>query len=513
MGETFGDVQGNVIGFNRRSDKRRRDFSAIRGRDVLDKLLQSNPDDADALRLAHELLAEEANYASAMHMAASTLRAGQIRVFISYRLDSDTELARAVAAAFRELSGGRVAVTLAADFTRDISGRDYKEVIGKEITRAHWFVLLLSNLGQNNDWCMYETGMFRASMVSNRINRLICIHHPQTRLPGPIQEFQSVPAESDRLHAFFQGLFLTSHPIPGWSALNDQVSEESMRAHADRVVQLMRGPSRPVNFNYRVTLEVTRPADDHTAADLDSCSIDTDTRTADLFGKVDPPTTWGELIMNVRRGGRQDQWLTELHAVICKACSNNTFRPISGTFESSHGGRIMRPIVESMVHEDGSDHYCVRLIFVEDLYSASIPAVTPEVLAFLSALRTHSRLRWELIERFSDVNWDKDQADACAQVFSRIERAGQSFTQWDLNALCANYAEPVGERIRAIMTRWRELRRSGPAAAQLGPGILDLALRRCDGEAIKPLIEECAGLVNDFLRLSYPVMENINESD
>lgn len=506
-----GDSRGNVIGFNRWSDKRPSDFSNMRGRDVLRKLIQSHPDLEAQLRQAEALLADDPACASAMHMAASTLRLGKIRVFISFRHSVETDLARAVAHAFHEMSGGRVAVTLAAEFTRDIPGRNYKKEIDRAVAQAHWFVLLLSDPRELSEWCMYETGMFRASMVSDRINRLICITPPRTaRLPGPIEDFQSVEAVPDSLIEFFDGLFRKNQPIPGWSALNADAPESLMRRHADSVIAHMRGPSRPVNLNYNVELEVVRPGEMTDPEALDQCPVKMDDKTADLFGKFEHPSNWGDLIANVRRGERQDQWLTELLAVIRKACQNNKFRPISGTFELSHGGRVMRPVVESMEHEGRSERYRLHLIFVEDLCSAPVQPVGPEVLAFLTALRMHSRLRWELIERFAKVSWDQHQADACLQVFSRIEREGQSFVQWDLDALCSNYAEPIGARIREIVSRWRELRRSGVAPLIDGHGELDRALKGYDFAALPALIDECAVLVNDFLRLSYPTMENLN---
>jgi len=507
------DAHGNVIGFKRRSDKAARDFSEVRGRNVLNKLIDGHPEDEERLLRAHALLDDDPNYASAMHSAALALRTGKIRVFVSYRFDVDTELARVVADAFRELSAGKVEVTLAADFVRNISGQDYKEVIEREIGRAHWFVLLLSDPKRHSDWCMYETGMFRASMTSKRVNRLICIHHPDTGLPGPIEEFQAVPAVAGRVAAFLEGLFREEQPMPGWDALNRDVADTDLVEFAERVVGRIRGPSRPVNFNYSVVIEVERPSTIGQAEVLDVCRIDTDNKTADLFGKVEPPATWGELVANVRQGGRHDQWLVELLAVIRKACQKNTFRPISGTFESNHGGRIMRPVLESMEQVSGGDTYLVRLIFVEDLYSTPVQAVSAEVLAFLTALRVNSRLRWELIERFAQVQWNEDQTDACAQVLSRIEREGQSFSQWDLDALGANYAEPVRAEIRAIVNRWRELRRTGPSAAHTGPGELDLAFRAYDFAAVKSLLSECADLINRFLQLSYPVMEDLNQLD
>lgn len=235
----------------------------------------------------------------------------------------------------------------------------------------------------------------------------------------------------------------------------------------------------------------------------------TNTRTADLFGKMDPPSTWGALVEHTRRGGLHDQWLTELTAIIHKASRNNRFRPISGTFECPHSGRVMRPVLESIERDVVAGGYRVRLLFVEDPYSTPLRVLPASTQAFLGAYRTNSRLRWELIERFDGIDWTTAQVEACGHVLSRIEREGGSFSQWDLDTLCQNYPPEVQLEIRRIVGRWRELRRTGCQTEAQRCGALDDALSRRDVDRLRPLIDECATLVDDFLRLSHPIMQQM----
>ena len=113
-----------------------------------------------------------------------------IRVFLSYREARDEDAAEELKKALIELSAGRVDVTLMADFSH---GQNFKTEIWQAAPSAHWFILVLSDVDAS-EWCMFETGMFAGSMVSGKINRLVCNTPPQTAPPDPIQEFLAVSA-------------------------------------------------------------------------------------------------------------------------------------------------------------------------------------------------------------------------------------------------------------------------------------------------------------------------------
>ena len=102
------------------------------------------------------------------------------------------EAARTVAEVFRALSARQVEVTFADDFTARISGQDYKSEIEAATKASHWFVILLSDAKEPSGWCMYETGLFRASVTSRKLERLICLHHPNASLPATV-----IPAGPD----------------------------------------------------------------------------------------------------------------------------------------------------------------------------------------------------------------------------------------------------------------------------------------------------------------------------
>lgn len=490
--------------FSRLDDPTDANFGDVRGKDVLRRLIAQNRDLEDALIRADRKLSTDPHYAAAMHAAAQSMRAGKIQAFVSYRSERDAPAARALRQAFEELSAGRVSVTLADDFAKTISGMDYKEKIERSISSAHWFVLLVSDRMTNTDWCLFETGMFRGTMTSKSINRLICVRHPQAVLPDPIQGLQATAATEDDLGQLLQGLFTGEDPLPGWKALNPHLEPATIKAHARRVADAFVSPRAPILLHPWVKLTVADSCELVTPADLDPARIQTDQRTADLFGRTSAPSTWGDLVATVKKRNNTDRWLRELTAVLAKARRNERSRPVSGTFESDVGGKVMRPVVHAM--ESSRTETTFELTFVEEICSAPIHRIPSQTLALLTAVRMNNRIRWEIIERFSNAPWTPDDIDACANVFSRIEREVASFGQWDLSLLCNSFDPESRAEVERIVGRWRQLRSAGMSDRAHMTGELDEAFKAYDSQRVETLFRECSKLNRDFLALAQPAM-------
>jgi hypothetical protein len=436
-----------------------------------------------------------------MHRVAYSLHEGRILAFISYRVGVDAEAARTVAEVFRALSSQQVTVTFADEFTTRISGQDYKSEIESATKASHWFVILISEAGEPSGWCMYETGMFRANATSRKLERLICLHHPNASLPRAIDGFQSVPGDVAHLQRFLDGLFRQADPLPGWEALNPLLDDATILEAATRIAHVLRPPRMPVAFNYRATLEVRGPERLAVAADLDACAVETDRLTANLFGKVEPPRIWGELVANVRLADGSP-WLGELVAVLRKASAGNVFRPMTGTFESVQGGRMMRPVLHSMEHDGIGDEFKFHLFFLEEFSSTPAHGIAPHTRVLLRAVRMHNRVRWEVLERFADANWSPDEIEACAKAFSRIDRELQAQGGIDAEALRSHYAGGASDEIETIAEDWQDLR-------GVTTGRLTTALRQLDADGVRRGMTQCRKLNQRFLELTFPVLEEI----
>jgi hypothetical protein len=498
-------MRENVIEFTRATDPPDADFSRLRGQRVVDKLLRCYPDYAANIKRAHDRLKNDPAYAPAMHRAAESLHEGRIRAFLSYRVGVDAAAARAVADVLRELSAEKVTVTLADEFTARISGQDFKSEIESSIKSAHWFIFLMSDAREVSEWCMYEMGMFRASATSKRMERLICIHHPAATPPNIIGELQSVKSTLKDLQRFLGGVLRNVDPLPGWDPLNPDLGDERIASAAERIERAFRPPRKPVSFNCSVVLEINNPGRLRRWEDLAPCQIEAERLTADLFGKVQPPSTWGELVSNVLQRPRSQKWLEELYCVIREAAGGNVFRPISSTFESGHGGRVVRPVLHAMEHDGVGDEYKFHLYFLDDISSPRIQDVPERTLALLTAVRMHNRVRWEVLHRFSDVEWTDSNIDACAKAFSRIEREVQTLGSSDLAELGENYGEEVRPELVALMERWHALRDSRR-------GELTQALNQRNVAHIARYISECSDLNRRFFVLTLPVLEEVNSA-
>lgn len=492
-------MKKNIIEFTRVSDTPDADFSHLRGEAVLQKLVRRYPADADRLARAHELLRDEPNYAPAMHRVANSLHEGCIRAFISYRVGVDADAARTVTEVFRALSANKVGVTFADEFTSRISGQDYKSEIEVATKSAHWFVFLTSDAREPSAWCMYETGMFRASATSRRMERLICLHHPGATPHSAIDGFQAVPGDTLHLQRFLDGLFRQPDPLPGWGALNPSLPDAAIVEAAHRIAAALRPPRKPVDFNPRVTITVKLPEQLTAPADLESCAIETERATANLFGKVEAPLTWGALVTNLARTPGAGAWLDELVAVLRKAGAGDVFRPIAGSFECMQGGRVLRPVLHAMEHDGTGSEFRFHLYFLDELSSAPRLHVAPTTRVLLRTVRMHNRVRWEVLERFAGVEWTPSAMASLAKVFSRIEREAMAQDPNDDALLCANYDDDAQDDVAELLEGWHALR--DPVR-----GTLVGALRQADGAGVARGMAECRDLNRRFFELSFPVL-------
>lgn len=502
MGDAMQEIEKDTIELFRETDSPFGDCLDYRGKQVLKNLLRQDPDNALKLQKAHEILKNDVKYASSMYQAATCLKKGKIEVFVSYDMEADTEAAKLIAKTFRELSDEKVTVTLADEFTLQSVGQDFMLVTEEAIKRAQWFITLLSQIDDPTKWCMMETGMFIANMTSNKINRLICIYHPTLSPPLEINKYHAVRADITDLVRLFDGLFRRFHPLPGWDPINPDLSDDTLLSAATNIAKAFRSPRKPIYYNYHLTLEVNKPEKLKSWRDLNYCAIETDSKTADLFGKIEPPETWGDLIFNVVKNNNTNKWLEELFGVMCKACKGDKFGIISGTFECSHGGRVMRPVLYKMERDDIKVEYKFHFFFLDEICSAPTHNISPKTLVLLTAIRMNNRFRWEIIERFKDAEWTKFEIDSCVKAFSRIEREVQSFGKWDIDLLASNYSVEIQNEIKLIGNRWQKLQ-------SFSDGELDIAFKQHDVPKIKKIFEEFVNLNNLFFKLTFPIFEDV----
>ncbi len=118
-------------------------------------------------------------------------------------------------------ASSKLNITYASEFA---TSKDYREKSLRATRNAHWFILLLPDPAEDWDWCLYESGLFRAKKLPG--DRLICIHHEGSMIPNQISNIDAVPATRARLIPFLQKLFCEPNPLPGMDAINKDAMVE-----------------------------------------------------------------------------------------------------------------------------------------------------------------------------------------------------------------------------------------------------------------------------------------------
>ncbi len=188
---------------------------------LIKEFISSNDPCAEEIIRSVELLKDK-DSREVVHSIKKFARAiynNKINVFISYK-PKDEAVATAVVKAMRGASS-KLNITYASEFS---SNKDYREKSLRATRNAHWFILLLPDPAEDWDWCLYESGLFRAKKLPG--DRLICIHHEGSKIPNQISNVEAVPATRTRLIPFLKKLFCEPNPLPGMDAINKDTMVE-----------------------------------------------------------------------------------------------------------------------------------------------------------------------------------------------------------------------------------------------------------------------------------------------
>ncbi len=463
------------------------------------EIIDRNPQIEKNVERAAEILIEEPHPLAATRESIRGIINNKIDVFFSYK-SKDEKTARKVVEQLRVFAGDKLRITFAADFPRD-AGTNWSKKIRESIKKAQWFILLLPDPSADWDWCLFETGMFRGKMVSDKVNRLFCLHHPDVQPPSQIKEFQAIKAEVDNVQSFLKMVYLDKDPIPGMDPINPHITTELLEGIAETIANAI-SPPMPLlkrsHFERYAMLKIENPDQLQCPGDLNSATIlETDDLTLNLFGKRRVPETWGKLVENVVDPECENKWLIELCASIKKAASNTLFKPIQATFENYGRGKNYLPMLYAMDERTDGSIEDFKILFVEEvsarIYNKHIPK---SIQALMTGLRLAYRFRWELVERFNNIEITKEHIQQFKDILELIENEGRSRGLMDPSKLCANFNQEESNEILDIYKEWWELRNDR------NDGELDKAIENEDGKKIKQLLPIMAGLNHRFLNLA-----------
>lgn len=446
---------------------------------------------------AIKVLAQKPDAVAAVKKLFPALADKKLFVFFSYK-KKDERTAKAIVKILRTYAAGKLEIAYQADFTEEIAGKQWREKIREEVCNANWFILLLPDPSDDWDWCLYETGLFDRQPTS--ADRLICLHHPDTEIPSPIQDHHAVPANISDVEDFLRMVYVKQDPVPGMEPINKDIEPE-LKSIARKIVEAIRPPRKGLvrrTFEPWIELKVENPAALQNKDELDDALVTSaNSEALDLFDRLERPETWGELRSGVTEDKGVSRWREELFHVIRKIDAGRKFFPIHAVFHTV-SGRTYRPVacaIDRVGKMGAIETY--HITFAEDVGTVNTTAMPKTVSTLANLLRLAFRFRWEVLERFSKITLTEDDVEHLANILSRIEQDAESRGILDQDADMSVFPSDQAKRVGEMFSIWYKLR--DPAE---GTGELDVALENKDTQAVSAVLKKMVPLNQEFLEMA-----------
>jgi hypothetical protein len=419
-----------------------------------------------------------------------------ISVFFSYK-KKDEAAAEAVVKTLREYSAGKLDITYQAEFTEEIAGQKWRDKIRESVRPANWFVLLLPNESDDWDWCLFETGQFEAQRTS--ADRLICLHHPDTKIPSEIEDYHAVAATPAEVEKFLRMVYVVDDPVPGMLALNPALKEK-VPVIAQEIVKAIRPLKKTLVrevFEPWVELRIEHPESLSSQEDLDSARVaDANEAALDLFGFLRPPGTWQELRSEVLETSEDTRWRDELFHVLRRIASDRKFYPVQAVFKTNDG-RMHRPVacaVDRVGKEGPIDTF--HITFSEEIAAVDKSAIPKDLAMLAELLRFVFRFRWEVLEPFSRPPIMEDDLQRLDNTMRRIRKDWESHHVGTEEEIFGVFEGEHQKRFMEMSVRWRKIMNDE------GTGALDQALKNGETEKVAPLLAEFLPMNQEFLEIA-----------
>ena len=377
------------------------DMHEILGQPDIVEWLKQHPDAKGRLEGAATLLSDKPDALAAVRKLLPSLVDNVVKVFFSYK-KVDERAATAIVEVLKENSADKLDITYMAGFAEQFAGQRWRDQISKGVRSANWFILLLPDPSDELDWCLFETGLFEAQLTS--ADRLICLHHPDTEVPHPIQGYQAIAATLPEAEKFLRMVFIGDDPVPGLRPINRAI-EKRIPELAQRLVDAIRVPKRRLNrevFEPWIEMSLVDATQLKNKEDLDSASIvSANAEALELFGFRVCPKTFAKLREEIEEKHGDGRWREELFHVLRKIGNGNTFSPIQAVFQSSNG-KMYRPIAIAIDRAGPNGPVqTYHITFAEDVTTTDMAAMPRKLALLATLLRFTFRFRWEVLEPFA----------------------------------------------------------------------------------------------------------------
>jgi hypothetical protein len=419
-----------------------------------------------------------------------------IFVFFSYKKKDETE-AKAVIDLLSRYSAGKLNISCQADFDEKFVGKNWRNWIKEKISSANWFILLLPDPSDDWDWCLFETGLFDRGYTS--ADRLICLHHPETEIPNPIEDYHAVAATIEEIKKFLQMIFVEENAIPGMEPLNKKL-EPDIPMFAEKIRNAIIPPrKKPYREIYEPWIELKHDnmAKLQNISELDQALIVSANEMAlRLFDFLKQPKTFGELRSRLP-DGQEDGWRNELFKIIVKIANGWRFYPIQGLLKTISGKWYLPVLLAAdRIGNENGPVSSYHVTFAEEITAIDGTAIPKHISGLATMLRFAFRFRWEVLERYGDKTITEEDIPRLQNAMWRIARDWESRGIGGEEFVKGLFPPKEVKHISDMFDAWREL------SNQEELGKLDIAIKNKDVKKISKLLGDVLPINQQFLEMT-----------
>ncbi len=465
----------------------------------IENFINTHQGAADRIEKAARALVGKNDALKSLKKLLPALSENKIHVFFSYK-KKDENAANAIVHVLRHKSVKKLlTITYQAEFTEEIVGQHWRSKIRDAVHRANWFILLFPDPSDDWDWCLFETGLFEAQLTS--ADRLICLHHPDIKIPDPIKDYHAVSATIPEVEKFLGMVFLKDNPVYGMEALYKDMLQEEISMIAEEIVDAIRPLQRSLvrkTYEPWIGLKINNQADIQNKDDFDQVFlIEANEEALSLFDFEQKPLTFGKLRSGLPKDKGDDRWREELFHVIKKIAEGRKFSPIQAVFQTNDN-RQFRPVA-CAVDRVGSKKGPIstfHITFTEDVVNVDVSSTPKDISVLASFLRFAYRFRWEILEKFGTARISKDDVERLYNTMERIRADARSRGIAGIDSLLAFFPPEKARRINNMYSDWNKV--SNPKKN----GELDIAIKNEETDKIPEILAKFIPQSQEFLEMA-----------
>ncbi|HTT36780.1 MAG TPA: toll/interleukin-1 receptor domain-containing protein [Burkholderiales bacterium] len=422
----------------------------------------------------------------------------RIDIFISYK-SAQAAAAQELRDVLEKWGPDKLNVFVAKDSIT--GGKVWQEQIYDALSRAYWLIVLYPALGIDNTWVVFETGHFHGNFLPGA--RLLCIYPPEAKQHpfDGIARFQGYLGDVEGLFTLLTDLLKRSDPVIGMRPINSKVSDEDLRASAQKIADALR--SRGLDWQLKsayVDLQLAA-RDEHTKESIFASRVADAGNIVDVFNVEDASIcsmkgkTLAELVARAPPFTRNYQWVTTLAEVVNGMQNAEANVPRCASFIGS-SGTLYRPHV-FQVGKAGNNIEMVRIVFSEAL-SSRPTQMKDKLLAFQTALRLSFRTRWEFIATYSRHNLNAQDVQRAEHLLLTLEAEAELDGVLSPPLLISCFEGEDADAIQMIYQSWAELR---AGTTQDRPSF-ERAFRNKDPEMLRECIAQLLPMNTRYVEIA-----------